>query len=784
MFSRNSTFRQHSSRAKAATVSDPLTATSQEQVVGAINQMGPAADDSSAAHRQRSVSGRHEVLKELKSSAPAQTTESLASSTKSFPSTGLSRSRKASAPVLSRTVSRESPKPPMAGEESVEGLLPHDSLGRRMWQHFQAAAEQSDLRDMIADSPTGILVLPTSTAKGQDEPDFEALLNDNVLFTETVMPEGADPGHKRKFTTASGICGTVDRGSVSALGVLPPMEDLMQAVGETDLPRTTLFDVLDANVMAGPPLQRLRIVQIRRECRLPDSRHVQVVVTSGPLERRLVVDSAVTTLSARIYDAVDATFGALLPQAPEPLTASDQVKVDIEDIMRFAHAVELRASSSRGAKDTSAGRRALAWIAGQKPAKSGSPLTAASSLASSSTVDADAETWQLRMAQFQDHVMDHLAKLENETSMCGDAESRRKICSGLLECVEKLAMESLYPRIFSPSVGDDRAQDEQFASKVAALNMAGITLEHLGLNTPLAANNELMRICAEAGRLLDRVDSARSPAEKLKLIVDAHKCVVDRMQTLNERLRRAEQPADEGEHETSARAELSADSILPLMIFAVVKSNPSRFISNLRFIQRFRTRSLLASEFEYCMTNAQAVASFVGSVDARKLGLSAEVSSGALERAMPPALTALHNLLVNNVVSSVGIDVVQGVAGGGRKVAVNVYDATLGRLIDSSSHLMAKAPWRSPEEERELQPGGAATNEQQRVISGVRDVLNSASRQLSYEIKGHLPRSRASPAQAPQIVDRFLHMDAGDLRVSDISQLLASYKELARFVRD
>ncbi|KAI8319263.1 hypothetical protein GQ54DRAFT_244827, partial [Martensiomyces pterosporus] len=48
---------------------------------------------------------------------------------------------------------------------------------------------------------------------------------------------------------------------------------------------------------------------------------------------------------------------------------------------------------------------------------------------------------------------------------------------------------------------------------------------------------------------------------------------------------------------------LSADSILPLLIYSVVKANPPRFISNLRYIQRYRTRALLTSQFEYCMTN-------------------------------------------------------------------------------------------------------------------------------------------------------------------------------------
>ncbi|KAJ2124723.1 hypothetical protein IW147_001504 [Coemansia sp. RSA 720] len=828
MFSRNSVFRQPTSRAKAASVSDPLTSSSQEGVVGAISRMSPAADDS-FVRGQRTVSGRHEVLRDLKSSPIVRT--SAASSTASFPSTGLSRSRKASAPVLQTTTHSQEPtsvqstthtsqeptsvhNTPDVGQVPVDAqtvddkeamtlLLPHDSLGRRVWLHFQAAPEQSDLRDMVAGNPNAVLVLPVSAHTG--DPDFTALLNDNVLFTEHPLLDGSGPeasvDTKCKFTTVSGICGTIDMGSVSALGVLPPMEELMQAVGKSDSPHTTLFDVLDAN-MPGPPLQRLRITRRPEGWRLPDTRSVQVVVTSSPLERRLVVDSAVTTLSARIYDAVDATFGALLPQAPELLSANDQAKVDIEEIMRFAHTVELRAHSSHSVKDASASRKALAWIAGQKSAKSGSPHEPVHSGLISNNVDAVAKSWQVCLAQFQDHTMEYLAKLEDETSVCGDIESRRKICTGLLECVEKLTTEALYPCIFAPSFSDDRMQDEQIASKIAALNMAGITLEHLGLVKPLAANSDLLRICNEAGRLLNRVDSMRSPAEKLKLIVDAHKCVVDRMQTLNKRLKRMQKTGstpEDGEAQEPP-TELSADSILPLLIFSVVKSNPARFISNLRFIQRFRAQSLLASEFEYCMTNAQAAASFVSSVDARTLGLSAEVSSSALDRAMPPALTALHNLFVNNVVSSVGIDVVQGVAGGGKKVAVNVYDATLGRLFDSSSQLISKARWRSPED-RELQSGTAGQgfgggldggDEQSQVILGVQDVLANASRQLSYEIKGHLPRSgnhtvlqsRTSPAQPPQIIDRFMDASLDDLKMSDISQLLASYKELARYISE
>ncbi|KAJ1957035.1 hypothetical protein GGI12_005143, partial [Dipsacomyces acuminosporus] len=345
---------------------------------------------------------------------------------------------------------------------------------------------------------------------------------------------------------------------------------------------------------------------------------------------------------------------------------------------------------------------------------------------------------------------------------------------------------------------------------VAALNIADIKLEHLGLHTVPETINDLHRICNETGKLFESMNTVKSPAKKLKLVVDAHKNLVDRMDKLNQKIKsirrlkhqneKQQQQQQQHESENADETEsdetlLSADGILPLLIFSVIKANPPRFISNLRFIQRYRTRSLLASQFEYCMTNAQAAASFVSSVDARKLGLSAEVSSSALERSVPPALAALQNLLLNNVVSSVGIDVVQGVADGGKKVAVGVYDATLGKLIDTSSQFILKAAWRSPAE-RELRQGAVVeagdgekeleekTLDEKNVISGVKSVLNDASEQLSHEIKGHLPRSSPrSHRTAPHIHEKFLSIEAGELTINDVSELLASYKLLASYIR-
>ena len=65
---------------------------------------------------------------------------------------------------------------------------------------------------------------------------------------------------------------------------------------------------------------------------------------------------------------------------------------------------------------------------------------------------------------------------------------------------------------------------------------------------------------------------------------------------------------------------VSGDIILPLMIFAVVKANPSHFVSHLLYTQRFRNQRI-GGEESYCLVNLMAVADFLENVDLKALGL-------------------------------------------------------------------------------------------------------------------------------------------------------------------
>lgn len=54
----------------------------------------------------------------------------------------------------------------------------------------------------------------------------------------------------------------------------------------------------------------------------------------------------------------------------------------------------------------------------------------------------------------------------------------------------------------------------------------------------------------------------------------------------------------------------SADVLLPLLIFTIVKSNPTNFMSNLKFIQRFRHPNRLNGQASYCLTNIVCITSW------------------------------------------------------------------------------------------------------------------------------------------------------------------------------
>ncbi|CBQ70959.1 related to Phosphopantothenoylcysteine decarboxylase [Sporisorium reilianum SRZ2] len=213
-----------------------------------------------------------------------------------------------------------------------------------------------------------------------------------------------------------------------------------------------------------------------------------------------------------------------------------------------------------------------------------------------------------------------------------------------LETVESVLCEEVYDRLFCPATSRDRYHDDALASRIAALNVLGLSLRHLGLDVPAermqgdaeeaeksnALLDGLDRIVQQCGAELQRLESAtcRSPQAKLEVLVRAHKIAVQGAAELPS-IKMRDDDADADDNATDATPattkkageSTSADLILPILIYSIVASNPSRLASNLLYIERFRAESLVQGETSYCLVNVQAAVAFLENVDVKDLGL-------------------------------------------------------------------------------------------------------------------------------------------------------------------
>ncbi|KAK9237921.1 hypothetical protein V1525DRAFT_342731 [Lipomyces kononenkoae] len=171
-------------------------------------------------------------------------------------------------------------------------------------------------------------------------------------------------------------------------------------------------------------------------------------------------------------------------------------------------------------------------------------------------------------------------------------ERKQKEVQKLLyeDLVEKMVCEACYNEIFMFQGSDDEAKDSTLSSKIAALKLINIGMEHLGVP-------ELKDIDIELCKMVDK----HSPKEKLALLISAHKQIVDVLSRLTK---------TDGQD-----AHSGADFVLPTLIFSVIQADPPHIASNLEFIQRFRTAKTINGETAYCLTNFEAVVAFLETVD-------------------------------------------------------------------------------------------------------------------------------------------------------------------------
>lgn len=173
------------------------------------------------------------------------------------------------------------------------------------------------------------------------------------------------------------------------------------------------------------------------------------------------------------------------------------------------------------------------------------------------------------------------------------------------EAVERRACEKIYNKIWRHKSTLDEVRDEKLRSKTAALALVGIGLKDLGIEIDQRSTfteDAIRHLLGPARDELAKMNQEKSPLGKLQCLTTAHKTIVDTLSAI---------------HQASS----SADEILPTLIYTLITSPPEgiNIISNLSFIQRFRTSSKVDGEAAYCMTNLEAAIVFLENVDLASL---------------------------------------------------------------------------------------------------------------------------------------------------------------------
>ncbi|KAK4055886.1 hypothetical protein OIO90_003143 [Microbotryomycetes sp. JL221] len=427
-----------------------------------------------------------------------------------------------------------------------------------------------------------------------------------------------------------------------------------------------------------------------------------------------------------------------------------------------------------------------------------------------------------------------------------------------LETVEDTITSLLYDKLFAIGLSDDFQQDENLSSRIAALNVLEISLEHLGLDLgddgddngyggdAVEVRDAIDDIMHDLGREFEQLQkpSINTPKRKLEIFVNLHKIIVDHLSRMTVPIklkkdadatvpsevemddtsqqssrtqsgittpnsptgsqeavdRTPRRIATKNEAQTVPELELpnaelsssmheatstsvfdratsptlksqdvvagkdssmpskklspssssSADLILPLLIYACVKHNP-RLASHLKFVQRFRTETLLRGEASYCLTNVSAVIEFLNHVDISTLGLDSQKVLAYSQT------TAATNSNTNLTVGGRGSHRLTADARSrSRRSTISSRSQDLDRVVDTANQALVKAA------DMLFGPRGFAP----RTIEDVKTVLDGAAGSVS-KARGSLLR-RATNASI--VSDTLVTSNAG-LGVSDSGEL-------------
>ncbi|KAF1826539.1 uncharacterized protein K489DRAFT_313295 [Dissoconium aciculare CBS 342.82] len=209
------------------------------------------------------------------------------------------------------------------------------------------------------------------------------------------------------------------------------------------------------------------------------------------------------------------------------------------------------------------------------------------------------------------------------------------------EGMEKLVMNRLYSQTFSPAIapfaGSPRKSGRAGRSQADAANPQGpgrrgqhqedverddviaqkiriygwIREEHLDIN---AVGDKGKKFLSLAQQELLKINTYRAPRDKVICVLNCCKVIFGFLR--------------------SAKADQSADSFVPLLIYTVLRARPEHVVSNVQYIWRFRNQEKLGGEAGYYMSSLMGVVSFIENLDRTNLTITNEEFERNVEQAV------------------------------------------------------------------------------------------------------------------------------------------------------
>lgn len=173
------------------------------------------------------------------------------------------------------------------------------------------------------------------------------------------------------------------------------------------------------------------------------------------------------------------------------------------------------------------------------------------------------------------------------------------------EGIEKLVMNRLYVRTFPPKMAPilrrEGHDDELLRDHVVSQRLRlwkWVEGRHLDINEEYLVPSFLDLACKE----LRRIHQFRAPRDKMICILNCSKVVWALIR--------------------QAHLEQNADSFLPLLIYVVLQAQPPHIVSNINYIQRFRSKKFREGETAYYLSTLASSVAFIEGLEKSSLTIS------------------------------------------------------------------------------------------------------------------------------------------------------------------